>query len=48
MNINAASREQLREAFQVDGQRAEYIIEKRKELGGVSSWEQFKKVVPGF
>jgi DNA uptake protein ComE-like DNA-binding protein len=38
----------LQEAFQVDGQRAEYIVRKREELGGFESWDQFKQVVPGF
>ena len=48
LNINSASREELQQAFEVDGQRAEYIVQKRNELGGFESWEQFKKVVPGF
>jgi DNA uptake protein ComE-like DNA-binding protein len=48
MNINEASHEDLIKAFQVDGQRAEYIIRKRDELGGFESWEQFKREVPGF
>jgi DNA uptake protein ComE-like DNA-binding protein len=48
VDINRASRDQLERAFQVDGQRAEYIVQKRQELGGFKSWEQFKQVVPGF
>lgn len=48
MDINKANPQELQEAFQVDGQRAEYIVHKREELGGFTSWEQFKQVVPGF
>jgi DNA uptake protein ComE-like DNA-binding protein len=48
MDINKASREELEKAFEVDGHRAEYIVNKRAELGGFKSWDQFKQVVPGF
>lgn len=48
MNINDASREELKRAFQVDDQRAEQIVRKREQLGGFKSWEQFKSEVPGF
>jgi DNA uptake protein ComE-like DNA-binding protein len=34
MDVNRASKEELQSAFEVDGQRAEYIVRKRKELGG--------------
>jgi len=46
MDINRASREDLQRAFEVDGERAEYIIDKRNQLGGFDSWEQIKEVVP--
>jgi DNA uptake protein ComE-like DNA-binding protein len=46
MDINHATAEQLEQAFEVDGERAHYIINKRNELGGFSSWEQIKQVVP--
>ena len=48
MNINTATRDQLQRALQVDGQRAEYIIEERRQLGGFQSWDQFKREVPAF
>jgi DNA uptake protein ComE-like DNA-binding protein len=48
VNINSASREELQQAFQVDGERAEYLVRKRKELGGFDNWEQVKEVVPSF
>jgi hypothetical protein len=46
MDINRASAEELKRAFEVDGERARYIIEKRNELGGFENWEQIKEIVP--
>lgn len=46
MDINRASREDLQQAFEVDGERAQYILDKRNQLGGFDSWEQIKEVVP--
>ena len=47
MDINKASAEQLESAFQVDGVRARYIVERRDKLGPFHSWEDVKQV-PGF
>jgi DNA uptake protein ComE-like DNA-binding protein len=46
MDINKASREELQRAFEVDGERAQYIVERRNQLGGFESWDQIKEVVP--
>jgi DNA uptake protein ComE-like DNA-binding protein len=46
MDINKASTEELQRAFEVDGERARYIVDKRDQLGGFESWEQIKEVVP--
>ena len=47
-DLNTASREELEVICQIDGQRAEYFVEKRRELGGYSSWEQIKEKVSSF
>jgi hypothetical protein len=47
MDINKASAEQLEQAFQVDGTRARYLVERRNAMGGFQSWEDVKRV-PGF
>lgn len=44
MDINNASVEELEQAFQVDGTRARYLAERRRELGGFRSWEDVKHV----
>jgi DNA uptake protein ComE-like DNA-binding protein len=48
MDINRATKEQLEEAFQLDGQRAEYLVLTRQQLGGFKSWDQIKDEVPSF
>jgi DNA uptake protein ComE-like DNA-binding protein len=48
VDINQANAEELQQAFQVDGERAEYLVNRRRELGGFSSWEQIKDEVPTF
>src|SRR5579884_4223547 len=47
MDINKATPEELEKAFQVDGIRAGYIIERRDKQGPFRSWEEVKQV-PGF
>ena len=47
MDINKASAEELENAFQVDGTRAGYLIERRRKQGPFRSWEDVKQV-PGF
>jgi DNA uptake protein ComE-like DNA-binding protein len=47
MDINEASAEQLENAFQVDGVRARYIVDRRDKRGPFQSWEDVKQV-PGF
>lgn len=46
MDINKASAEELERTFEVDGQRARYIIDKRNQVGGFENWEQIKEIVP--
>ncbi len=46
MDINRASAEELERTFEVDGERARYIIDKRNQMGGFDSWEQIKELVP--
>jgi DNA uptake protein ComE-like DNA-binding protein len=48
IDLNQASAAELERAFQVDGTRAAYIVSKREELGGFSSWDELKGVVPSF
>lgn len=47
-DLNTASREELEVICQIDGQRAECFVEKRRELGGYTSWEQIKEKVSSF
>lgn len=47
MDINQANRQQLEQAFQVSGERAEHILRKREQIGGFESWDQLKESVPG-
>jgi DNA uptake protein ComE-like DNA-binding protein len=47
MDINKATKEQLENAFQVDGTRAEYLVDYRSRSGGFKSWDEVKQV-PGF
>ena len=47
MDINRASREDLERAFQVDGTRAQYLIDYRQKSGGFKSWDDVRQV-PGF
>jgi DNA uptake protein ComE-like DNA-binding protein len=46
MDINKASAEELQRTFEVDGERASYIINKRNQLGGFQGWDQIKALVP--
>lgn len=46
--LNSASAEDLQNAAQLDGQRAEYLIEARNRLGGFKSWDEVKREVPSF
>ncbi|SRR5579864_310108 len=46
MDLNGASAEELERTFEVDGERARYIIEKRNQIGGFDSWEQVNEIVP--
>lgn len=47
MDINKASAEELEHAFQVDGTRAQYLVEQREHSGAFKSWDDVKQV-PGF
>lgn len=47
-DLNTASQEELEVMCQIDGQRAECFVEKRRELGGYTSWEQIKENVSSF
>jgi hypothetical protein len=46
MDINTASAEELQRAFEVDGEQARFIIEKRYQMGGFKNWNQIKEIVP--
>jgi DNA uptake protein ComE-like DNA-binding protein len=48
LDVNAASIEDLESVFQMDGERARYLIETRNRLGGFESWEQLKEEAPSF
>lgn len=47
-DLNTASRAELEVICQIDGPRAECFVEKRRELGGYTSWEQIKENVSSF
>jgi competence ComEA-like helix-hairpin-helix protein len=47
MDINKASMEELQSAFQVDGVRARYLVDRREKTGPFRGWEDVKEV-PGF
>ena len=44
MNINQASAEQLERTAQIDGTRARYLVDYRREHGDFESWEEIKRV----
>ena len=47
-DLNSASAEDLDRVFQIDGERASYLLDARKRLGKFTSWEQVKSEVPSF
>lgn len=47
-DLNSASSEDLERVPQIDSERARYLIEARKRLGGFKSWDEIKREVPSF
>lgn len=48
LDINSASEEELQRVFQMDGQRARYLVETRQRLGQFHSWDELKREAPSF
>jgi DNA uptake protein ComE-like DNA-binding protein len=48
IDLNTASAEDLEHVFQIDGERARYLVQARTRLGGFTSWNQIKEQVPSF
>jgi DNA uptake protein ComE-like DNA-binding protein len=47
-NLNTASMEQLRLATGIDEEKLREFLEKRREKGGFTGWQQVKDDVPSF
>lgn len=43
--MNDASEEDLERVFQMDGERARYLIDTRNRLGRFTSWEQCRNLI---
>lgn len=46
--MNTVTREELEEVCQIDGERADYFLRARRDLGGFGSWGDIKDKVPSF
>ncbi len=47
-NLNTASKEQLLQAAEIDEGRLHEFLEKRREKGGFTGWQQVRDNVPSF
>ena len=47
-DLNTVTGEQLEQICKIDGERAEYFLQARRELGGFKSWEEIKDKVRSF
>jgi DNA uptake protein ComE-like DNA-binding protein len=47
-NMNTVSGEALQQVAQIDRQNVTDFVDKRREKGGFTSWQQIKDDVPGF
>lgn len=48
LDVNTATKEQLQQVAQIDGERAQYLLDARRRVGRFNSWDQLKREVPSF